>query len=290
LGATRATGMMKLSVALGLGMAVGVHSHGAVTIPKPRNSIDGDTPPYNGPVPWPIPFDAPNWCAHPSADMAGKDPRNLTGTNGQACFWFSNGCDIGSGSCDGNTGQVLDTNHFIFTGKKGTLPSWSPEGIVPDPKFAGKTSGYHYHEPAFRPKNLKYPERNATLPCELRTLNTGSECGGPEDFWYYAPWRAPGSAPVIDSCGVAGGRLPHTGEGSAGATYFNTTHAKLADKGSELKPAPSGTVWTAGEVVEVAWTQKAWHGGAETTFVRHFFHTQRRSFCQDMLGTDIRNC
>ena len=44
----------------------------------------------------------------------------------------------------------------------------------------------------------QYPERNATLPCELRTLNTGAECGGPEDFWYYAPWRSPGASPVID--------------------------------------------------------------------------------------------
>ena len=174
-----------------------------------------------------------------------------------AGFWFSNGCDIGSGSCDGDTGQVLDRNHFVYIGN-GTVPSWGKEGIVPDPKLVGKTAGYHYREPAFRPKDLKFPERNATLPCELRTLNTGSECGGPDDFWYYAPWRAPGSAPVIDSCGVAGGRLPHTGEGSAGATYVNTTNAKLADKGSKLKPAPSGTVWTAGSVVEVAWTQKAW--------------------------------
>ena len=29
----------------------------------------------------------------------------------------------------------------------------------------------------------------------------------------FAPWRAPGSAPVIDSCGVAGG--VHKGEGPA---------------------------------------------------------------------------
>ena len=106
-------------------------------------------------------------------------------SNGQACFWFSNGCDIGSGTCDGDTGQILDRNHFIYVGN-GTVPSWGKEGIVPDPKLKGKSAGYHYREPAFRPKNLKYPERNATLPCELRTLNTGSECGGPEDFWYYA--------------------------------------------------------------------------------------------------------
>ena len=279
------------ALALAALLPAGADGHGAITVPgPPRNAVDSNIAPWSAGVPEHVPFEY--MCPFPSIVEAARShgTRNLSATNGQACFWFSNGCDIGSGSCDGNTGQVLDTNHFIFTGKKGTLPSWSPEGIVPDPKFAGKTSGYHYHEPAFRPKNLKYPERNATLPCELRTLNTGSECGGPEDFWYYAPWRAPGSAPVIDSCGVAGGRLPHTGEGSAGATYFNTTHAKLADKGSELKPAPSGTVWTAGEVVEVAWTQKAWHGGAETTFVRHFFHTQRRSFCQDMLGADIRNC
>ena len=31
----------------------------------------------------------PNWCAHPSAARAGKDKRNLTGSNGQACFWYA---------------------------------------------------------------------------------------------------------------------------------------------------------------------------------------------------------
>ena len=58
-------------------------AHGAVTIPPPREAIDGDTAPWNGDVPWPIPFDKPNWCAHPSAERAGKDKRNLTGSNGQ---------------------------------------------------------------------------------------------------------------------------------------------------------------------------------------------------------------
>ena len=53
-------------------------AHGAVTIPPPRERVDGDTAPWNGDVPWPIPFDKPNWCAHPSAERAGKDKRNLT--------------------------------------------------------------------------------------------------------------------------------------------------------------------------------------------------------------------
>jgi len=55
--------------------------------------------------------------------------------------------------------------------------------------------------------------------------------------------------------------LPGQGNGEAGADYVNTSNAKLADRGSLLKPAPSDTVWVAGSNVEVAWTQKAWHGG-----------------------------
>ena len=116
--------------ALALGLSARqADAHGAVTIPMPREAIDGDTAPWNGKVPWPIPFgasspcpssgqrahqltelaraDNPNWCAHPSAEAAGKDPRNLTGSLGQACFWFSNGCGIGSPECDGNSGQLV---------------------------------------------------------------------------------------------------------------------------------------------------------------------------------------
>lgn len=114
-------------------------------------------------------------------------------------------------------------------------------------------------------KGLK-PKHNATI-CDpnIRTINTNAECGGPDDFYYYAPWRAPGVAPVIDPCGVAGGRLPGQGTGTAGADYVDTPHAKLADPGSKLPPFPTlpseRPVWTAGSSVEVAWTVKAFHGG-----------------------------
>ena len=54
-----------------------------------------------------------------------------------------------------------------------------------------------------------------------------------------------------------GGGMPQYGggmpQGGFGGIYVNTTHAKLADRGSKLKAAPSGTVWTAGTDVEVAW-------------------------------------
>ena len=93
----------------------------------------------------------------------------------------------------------------------------------------------------------------------LRTYNTEAECGGPEDYYYYSPWRFPGSAPVFDSCGVAGGKQ---GLGGFGAQYYNTKNAKQGDKGSEVLPKqPSGTTWHAGETVEVSWTIMANHGG-----------------------------
>lgn len=98
----------------------------------------------------------------------------------------------------------------------------------------------------------------------MRTINTNAECGGPEDYYFYAPWRAPGTAPVIDACGVAGGRLKGQGPGAAGADYQNTSHARRGDRGSLLPRNPTNTTWTAGNAVEVAWTVKAFHGGGYT--------------------------
>ena len=96
---------------------------------------------------------------------------------------------------------------------------------------------------------------------KLRTLNIHAKCGSAEDFYQFAPWRAPGSAPVLDSCGVAGGVKAGQPAAAAGGDYQNTSKARRSDLGSLLPRAPSGTVWKAGSVVEVAWTRKAWHGG-----------------------------
>ena len=45
----------------------------------------------------------------------------------------------------------------------------------------------------------------------LRTVNTAAECGADDDWYYYSPWRSPGSAGIFDSCGMAGG-TPKKGE------------------------------------------------------------------------------
>jgi len=219
--------------------------HGAITFPPARNAIDSDEQPWGGKVPTPVPFEP--WCPMPSADAVSSDPgRNLTGANGQACFWFSNGCAIGCEACDGNT--------------RGPVPSFQCKPGT-DPKNCDI-------EPTGKPIPMgpKAPvcskPMNATI-CDpkQRTVNTGAECGSPDDYFFYSPWRAPGFAPVIDPCGTAGGRLPGQGNGGFGAQYQNTTHAKVGDLGSALPHTPSGVSWTAGDTVEVAWTLQANHGG-----------------------------
>ena len=91
---------------------------------------------------------------------------------------------------------------------------------------------------------------------ELRTYNTNVTCGGPQDYYYFAPWRAPGSAPVFDSCGVAGGRPAP--RGGFGAQYFNNSNNKQGDHGSKtLQKSPHGVEWRAGSTVEVSWAIEA---------------------------------
>ena len=53
------------------------------------------------------------------------------------------------------------------------------------------------HQPGCANPNGKKP---TICKSSLRTVNTQAECGSPDDFYYWTPWRAPGSAPVIDSC------------------------------------------------------------------------------------------
>ena len=77
----------------------------------------------------------------------------------------------------------------------------------------------------------------------------------------FNPWRRPGSAPVVDACGQAGGTAPwHSGPGVA--VFSNTSFASFGQAGSKvLPPAPSGAVWVAGASVEVSWGIRFNHGG-----------------------------
>eukprot|EP00964_Phaeocystis_antarctica_P099999 scaffold65733_cov60-Phaeocystis_antarctica.AAC.3 len=223
-------------------------AHSAMTIPKPRNAIDSDEQPWGGAVPHPLPFEP--WCPIPS--KAAVDDRNLTGSNGQACFWFSNGCAIGCDSCDGSTRGPV--GHFNCTEDECTPTPGRPDmrHLAAQAPICGASAN-----PALG------RSMNATI-CDpaQRTVNTRAACGSKDDYYFYSPWRAPGFAPVIDSCGVAGGRFAGQGKGPNGAQYENTTHAKLGDLGSRtLAPLDTGVAWAAGGTYEVAWTLQANHGG-----------------------------
>lgn len=219
-----------------------VIAHSAMTIPEPRNAVDSNEKPWGGSVPHPLPFEP--WCPIPSKSAVGVDDRNLTGSNGQACFWFSNGCAIGCQECDGSTRGPIPSFNCNVTH---CTPTGKPIQFGPQAPVCSKPAG----------------SMNATI-CdpELRTVNTGAECGSPEDYFFYSPWRAPGHAPVIDSCGSAGGRIPGQGDGGFGASYVNTANARLGDLGSRTLPVhDTGVQWTPGSEVEVAWTPQANHGG-----------------------------
>merc|ERR1712209_209155 len=120
----------------------------------------------------------------------------------------------------------------------------------------GKTRGPSIHTDKMDTCGLNF---TATV-CDpsKRTVNTGAKCGGPEDKYYFSPWRAPGSSPVFDACGIAGGTNTW---GHHGAQYRKTEKAKQGDFGSSLPNLPSGTVWKSGTEVNVSWAITANHGG-----------------------------
>eukprot|EP00947_MAST-08B_sp_MAST-8B-sp1_P003259 g3259.t1 len=96
----------------------------------------------------------------------------------------------------------------------------------------------------------------------LRTYNKGAECGSKQDIYRWNPWRAPGTAPVFDSCGRAGGGYVSSAVGPGAAMFTNTSHNKQGDYGSKVLPrGPSQATWKAGSEVETMWGLRANHGG-----------------------------
>lgn len=103
------------------------------------------------------------------------------------------------------------------------------------------------------------PQMEPTLPKRLWTVNRDANEDPGADLFRYHPWRAPGFAPVVDVCGVAGGG-PTAGPGAG--VFTKTQWAQQGDHGSRvLPPLPTSTVWAAGSTVEVSWGLRANHGG-----------------------------
>ena len=88
---------------------------------------------------------------------------------------------------------------------------------------------------------------------KFRTVNRNATAGSIYDIYKHNPWRAPGSAPVVDPCGLAGG-TPWGKWAPEWGNYVNTTYASHGDYGSKVLPEfPTNTTWTIGGHAEVIW-------------------------------------
>eukprot|EP00035_Acanthoeca_spectabilis_P030799 m.11026 g.11026 ORF g.11026 m.11026 type:complete len:435 (+) comp4384_c0_seq1:56-1360(+) len=187
---------------------------------------------------------------------AGLGPKCASGTmtnvraeggGGQPCLWWSQGCSIGCDFC------LTDPRHPDNNGSIRTTP------ITGNPPHADKAG--------FRKSYCDNASTTAVLPKEYWTMNVHAIPGAVNDSYQFNPWRAPGTAPVIDPCGQAGGKFIQTPMG--GDSVFKTVIVdnktyQMGDMGSKVLPAtPEAemTTWSAGSTPRVAWGMRYNHGG-----------------------------
>jgi len=100
---------------------------------------------------------------------------------------------------------------------------------------------------------------------KYRSVNRNATAGSAQDIYKHNPWRAPGSAPVGNACGFAGG-TPWLPEGPEAGDYTMTKFAHHGMSGTDLKPLPgkaggSQATWQIGGTAEVTWQVDNNHGG-----------------------------
>lgn len=83
----------------------------------------------------------------------------------------------------------------------------------------------------------------------------------PLDWTTHKPWRYPGSAPVLEPCGLAGGWFTEGTPGNGGYAAIGFQQGAHGSNTTILPPLLEKTVWIAGTTAEVAWGITANHGG-----------------------------
>ena len=217
--------------------------HASMFMPVPRNSNDRDLSLFDkGQSP-----QTPCVCANgigggQGAEKSGCDVGQLKEDSGrgQACLWWSQGCSIHCDYC-------------------ATKP---PGGLIPTAPITG--SAPHTDKAGFRTSYCNQTMAKPwTLPRKAWTMNLQAVEGSEEDSYRFNPWRAPGSAPVVDPCGQAGGKYKQTPVGGD-SVYTDTQLAQMGDMGSQvLQPVPGHLQanWTRGQAADVAWGMRYNHGG-----------------------------
>lgn len=123
---------------------------------------------------------------------------------------------------------------------------WFNQGCtIGCPKCGGVASGF---------KGCGKDQGKETLPQAYKTYDVkSSTCG-------INPWCAPGSAPIMNPCGIAGG---DSVQGAAGNGGDAPPGYKLGTKGTNMADGAKGLhrTWKVGDVVDVSWAIIANHGG-----------------------------
>ena len=102
---------------------------------------------------------------------------------------------------------------------------------------------------------------------DARSLNRNATANAPNDIFRHNPFRAPGAAPVVDPCGLAGG-TPWGAAAPEEGVYTNTSKAHHGMRGTSLPPMPTGTTWQLGSEATVTWNVRNNHGGGYSCLQR----------------------
>jgi len=136
-----------------------------------------------------------------------------------------------------------------------------------------------------------------TIADEFRSCNRDAATGSPQDIYRHNPWSAPGTAPVANPCGLAGG-TPFAEEVSAAGDYTKTIYAHHGMRGTDLPSLNETEVkWTIGGQAEVTLQIENNHGGgyhfrlcpAEEELSEDCFQRHPLDFVQDQQGIIYKN-
>lgn len=152
----------------------------------------------------------------------GPDPSQVP-QNG-TCLWFSEGCTIGCSACIGEK-DCMDGFPCCPANETGIYPMLNQSE----------------YRTVF----------NVTIPFFPI----------PSEPTFHNPWRAPGRAPIMSPCGVAGGSS--NADSGSGTGAWSPTGVKQGFDQREMPEVAQGirAVWEAGSEQEVAWSMRANHGG-----------------------------
>jgi len=165
-------------------------------------------------------------------------------------MWFSQGCTIGCSQCN-DTGVPVGAGFPV-----------DKEGTQHSPNMGGVGGITDYGDGC--PNDHSKSKKPTIMDPSLTTMNAATCAPGisPCVKWSeWHPWRAPGSTPGLDPCGVAGGARTNMSYRAGG--FGPETGYPQGFNGSSLPAIPKEQrkVWKSGGTANVSWVNVANHAG-----------------------------